>query len=113
MVTARVEDSLVPNAEQILKQYNSVDIADRRSAYEAAGWTGFDPAADVYPDDDLRRGTRARSLVSAAGRRRRPVLLLDAIEPMRLKRLATAEVNPGGSMVAWFLPSTHFNIDAS
>ena len=63
MVTARVEDSLVPNAEQILKQYNSVDIADRRSAYEAAGWTGFDPAADVYPDDDLRRGTRARSLM--------------------------------------------------
>lgn len=63
MVTARVEDSLVPNAEQILKQYNSVDIADRRSAYEATGWTGFDPAADVYPDDDLRRGTRARSLM--------------------------------------------------
>ncbi|RUU50899.1 hypothetical protein EOC99_34455, partial [Mesorhizobium sp. M7A.T.Ca.TU.009.01.1.1] len=48
MVIARVEDDLVPDAEEILKQYNSVDIARRRNEYEAGGWTGFDPTADVY-----------------------------------------------------------------
>ncbi|PBB22162.1 MULTISPECIES: hypothetical protein [unclassified Mesorhizobium] len=62
MVTARVEDNLAPNAEQILKQYNSVDIADRRSEYEVSGWTGFDPEADVYPEEDLRRVGRGRDL---------------------------------------------------
>ncbi|RUZ96234.1 MULTISPECIES: hypothetical protein [unclassified Mesorhizobium] len=59
MVIARVEDDLVPDAEQILKQYNSVDIAHRRTEYEAGGWTGFDPT-EVYTGDDLEsaRGRR-------------------------------------------------------
>ncbi|RWN49584.1 MAG: hypothetical protein EOS03_03810 [Mesorhizobium sp.] len=59
MVIARVEDDLVPDAEEILKQYNSVDIARRRNEYEAGGWTGFDPTADVYTGDDLE-GARGR-----------------------------------------------------
>ncbi|TGQ35669.1 general stress protein [Mesorhizobium sp. M00.F.Ca.ET.216.01.1.1] len=59
MVTAKVEDNLVPNAEEILKQYNSVDVAGRRAEYEAGGWTGFDPTADVYTPDD-QEGTKAR-----------------------------------------------------
>ena len=62
MVTAKVEDNLVPNAERILKQYNSVDIAGRRNEYEAGGWTGFDPAADVYTGDDVERTRRRRDL---------------------------------------------------
>ncbi|TPJ52422.1 general stress protein [Mesorhizobium sp. B2-6-4] len=59
LVTAKVEDNLVPNAQQILNQYNSVDIADRRNEYEAGGWTGFDPTADVYTGADLG-GARGR-----------------------------------------------------
>ena len=59
MVIARVEDDLVPDAEEILKQYNSVDIARRRNEYEAGGWTGFDPTADGYTGDDLE-GARGR-----------------------------------------------------
>jgi hypothetical protein len=62
MVTAKVEDNLVPNAEQILKQYKSVDIAGRRNEYEAGGWTGFDPAADVYTGDDLERARGRRGI---------------------------------------------------
>ncbi|QKC85374.1 hypothetical protein [Mesorhizobium sp. NZP2077] len=62
MVTAKVEDNLVPNAEQILKQYNSVDIAGRRKEYEAGGWTGFDPTADVYTGDDLDRAKGRRDI---------------------------------------------------
>ncbi|WP_404927842.1 hypothetical protein [Mesorhizobium sp. ORM16] len=60
LVTAKVEDNLVPNAEQILKQYNSVDIAGRRNEYEAGGWTGFDPTADVYTGADLERARGRR-----------------------------------------------------
>ncbi|QKC98308.1 general stress protein [Mesorhizobium sp. NZP2298] len=62
MVTAKVDDRLAPNAEQILKQYNSVDVAGRRSEYEAGGWTGFDPNADVYTGDDLQQVRRGRDL---------------------------------------------------
>ena len=62
MVTARVEDNLAPDAEQILKQYNSVDVAGRRNEYEAGGWTGFDPNADVYTGEDLQPAKRARDL---------------------------------------------------
>jgi len=62
MVTARVEDNLAPDAEQILKQYNSVDVAGRRSEYEAGGWTGFDPNAEVYTGEDLQPAKRARDL---------------------------------------------------
>ena len=62
LVTARVEDNLVPKAEQILKQYNSVDIPSRRNEYEAGGWTGFDPTADVYTGEDLQRARGRRDL---------------------------------------------------
>jgi len=62
MVIAKVEENLVPSAEQILKQYNSVDVAGRRTEYEAGGWTGFDPTADVYSGEDLERTRRQREL---------------------------------------------------
>ncbi|MBZ9798340.1 hypothetical protein [Mesorhizobium sp. ES1-4] len=44
LVVAKVEDQVVPNAEQILRA-RSVDLVERRSQYEAAGWTGFHPYA--------------------------------------------------------------------
>jgi len=62
VVTAKVEDNLVPNAEQILKQYRSVDVAGRRTEYEAGGWTGFDPRADVYTADEQERARVRRDL---------------------------------------------------
>ena len=39
LVTARVEDRLAEPARVILKKGRAVDPADRRSAYEAEGWT--------------------------------------------------------------------------
>jgi hypothetical protein len=62
MVTARVEDDLAANAEQILRQYRSADIAARRTEYEAGGWTGFDPGADVYTADEQERAKGRRDL---------------------------------------------------
>jgi len=60
LVTARVEDQLVPNAEEILGQSRSVDLAERRRSYEADGWTGFDANAGEYvPGEIDRDGGRA------------------------------------------------------
>ena len=55
LVTAKVADELVPSAEQILNQFRSVDLAERRRDYEAGGWTGFDAAAEDYTADEIER----------------------------------------------------------
>jgi len=62
LVTAKVDDELVTEAGQILSQSNSVNLTERRSAYQANGWTGFDADAGDYADDqvDLDRD-RARA----------------------------------------------------
>ncbi|TJV40399.1 MAG: hypothetical protein E5Y02_22195 [Mesorhizobium sp.] len=60
LVTAKVDDELVANAEEILGQSRSVDLAERRRAYEAGGWTGFDASAGEYiPDETDRDSARA------------------------------------------------------
>lgn len=52
-MTAKVDDGLVPEAEDILGQSSSVDVMERRRAYEADGWTGFDVnAGDYVPERD-------------------------------------------------------------
>ncbi|KAA3452303.1 hypothetical protein C7I87_02680 [Mesorhizobium sp. SARCC-RB16n] len=55
LVTAKVEDELVPNAEEILGQSRSVDLTERRRMYEADGWTGFDANAGEYVPGDVDR----------------------------------------------------------
>lgn len=55
LVTARVDDSLVPEAETILMQRNRVDPAARRSIYAQEGWTRFDENADPYSLDQVER----------------------------------------------------------
>jgi hypothetical protein len=49
MVTARVEDNMEDPAAAILSRHGRADIAERRRAYEAEGWTAFDetPVADA------------------------------------------------------------------
>jgi hypothetical protein len=48
LVTAKVDDALVSEAEAILKRSNWVDPAARRVAYEEQGWTRFNDALDPY-----------------------------------------------------------------
>ncbi|MCG5477823.1 general stress protein [Sinorhizobium alkalisoli] len=55
LVTARVDDSLVPRAEEILKQRNRVDLGARRSIYAQEGWTRFNENADPYTLDQIQR----------------------------------------------------------
>ncbi|TGT87574.1 MULTISPECIES: general stress protein [unclassified Mesorhizobium] len=53
LVTAKVDDQLAGQAERILGQANSVNLEDRRSAYEADGWTGFDSNAKAFTPDEI------------------------------------------------------------
>lgn len=58
LVTAKVEDSLVPTARAVLSDDRTVDIAARRRAYRSQGWDRFDAAAPAYTADqiDAERG---------------------------------------------------------
>lgn len=55
LVTAKVSDGLVDEAERILGQTNSVNLEQRRRAYEADGWTRFDADAEPYGDIKAER----------------------------------------------------------
>ncbi|AZO60904.1 MAG: hypothetical protein E5X23_06635 [Mesorhizobium sp.] len=59
LVTAKASDALAGEAESILGQSRSVNLEDRRSAYEADGWTSFDAGAENYTADEIERD-RAR-----------------------------------------------------
>lgn len=53
LVTARVDENRVAEAEGILKGNQPVDPVLRRSAYEQQGWKGFDPSLDPYSRDQI------------------------------------------------------------
>lgn len=53
LVTARVDDEHADAAAAILGQSGSVDITERRSEYETAGWSRYDPLAGPMRNDRL------------------------------------------------------------
>ncbi|RWF27471.1 MAG: hypothetical protein EOS65_02965 [Mesorhizobium sp.] len=55
LVTAKVDDRLTGEAERILRGERSANLDERRSAYEASGWTGFDATAEPYDDIEAER----------------------------------------------------------
>lgn len=55
LVTARVEDNLVPEAEALLKRQGWVDPSERRAAYREQGWTRFDETARPYAAEDIEQ----------------------------------------------------------
>ncbi len=48
LVTARVDNEQTDAAMAILGDAGAADVNERRSAYEARGWTGFDPVGDPW-----------------------------------------------------------------
>jgi hypothetical protein len=60
LVTARVDDNLIADAEAILGQANSVNLEERRTSYKDGGWTAFDPEAEENTVDEM--GDRARAV---------------------------------------------------
>jgi len=55
IVTAKVDDGLVPEAEAILKRSNWVDPAERRTAYNEQGWEKFDDTLDPYNAEQIEK----------------------------------------------------------
>lgn len=55
LVTAKVEETLVPEAEAILKRSNWVDPAERRVAYNEQGWTRFDDTLEPYAPEQVEQ----------------------------------------------------------
>jgi hypothetical protein len=53
LVSAKVDDALVPDAEAILTGHHPVDAAARGSAYRQEGWAAFDPDAPAYERDQV------------------------------------------------------------
>lgn len=58
LVTARVEESLYPEAEAVLRQSNWVDPVERRAAYTEQGWTRFDETLDPYGPAEIEQERR-------------------------------------------------------
>jgi hypothetical protein len=55
LVTAKVDDRIAAEAERILRGSRSVDLDERRTAYEEGGWTSFDASAEPYEDIEAER----------------------------------------------------------
>ncbi|GAK68885.1 hypothetical protein [Agrobacterium rubi] len=55
IVTARVDEAMVPEAEAILQRSNWVDPAERRTAYNQEGWKQFDDTLDPYNADQIAK----------------------------------------------------------
>jgi hypothetical protein len=53
LVSAKVSDDLVPEADAVLERHRAVDAAARGQAYRRAGWSRFDENAPAYTDDEI------------------------------------------------------------
>ncbi|MBB3644346.1 putative membrane protein [Rhizobium sp. BK619] len=58
LVTARVPDTLIGAAEDILAKSPRVDVAARRNAYLEGGWKSFDPTLDPYTPAEVEQERR-------------------------------------------------------
>ncbi|QOZ73755.1 hypothetical protein [Bradyrhizobium arachidis] len=54
LVSARVPEADRARIEAILDQ-SSVNLSDRRAAWQKSGWTNFDPSAKPYGADEVRK----------------------------------------------------------
>jgi len=55
LVSAKVDDDRVAEAEAVLDRNRSVDAVTRGEAYRSAGWDRFDPEAPAYSRDEIER----------------------------------------------------------
>ncbi|MGY2733883.1 general stress protein [Sphingomonas sp. UYP23] len=53
LVTAKVDEPLVPTARNILGDDRTVNVTERRNAYETQGWSTFDETAPAFTDSDI------------------------------------------------------------
>lgn len=55
LVTAKVDDALINEAQSILQRFKSVDLNERGSAYRESGWSQFDVNAPTYTPEEVAR----------------------------------------------------------
>jgi hypothetical protein len=53
LLSARVDDTLVAEAEAVLDRNRSVDATTRGAAYRESGWNSFDDTAPAYTKDEV------------------------------------------------------------
>jgi hypothetical protein len=53
LVTAKVDDAMASEAEEILERSNWVDVPARRTAYREQGWSRFDSSLDPYTQEEI------------------------------------------------------------
>jgi hypothetical protein len=71
LVVVQTTTTAAPAAEEILVRYGAIDIEERMSSWESEGWEGFDPKADPYTADEIRRERERWGTTRPAGRTRR------------------------------------------
>ncbi len=62
LVTAKVQDNLVPTARSVLTDQSTVNIGARRDAYRQQGWSRFDDRAPAYTVDQIAAERRLHRL---------------------------------------------------
>ena len=60
LVTAKVDDDLVPTVRAVLSDRSTVDVGARRELYRTQGWSRFDPAAPPYSAEQIDAERRLR-----------------------------------------------------
>ncbi len=58
LVAVTTADEQARQAQQILNQHNAVNIDERVGEWRKTGWTKFDPDADPYTAEELKRRRR-------------------------------------------------------
>lgn len=64
LVIVEVEDALADEVEDIMEEYDPIDMEERTGQWRTAGWAGFDPSAPA--SEPTRSGQRDRSAYDTA-----------------------------------------------
>jgi hypothetical protein len=60
LVTVQAGETRAARAETILNAFQPVDPSERRRAFEAEGWSHYDPKSKGYTADEIRRERERR-----------------------------------------------------
>jgi hypothetical protein len=67
LVSARVDDSLVDRARDIMDDEGAINIEERHAAYKAEGFKAYDEAAPSYTEEEIRMERERFSTTSGKG----------------------------------------------
>jgi uncharacterized membrane protein len=68
LVVVRNAGDMADRVEAVMRTYGAVDIDERGTYYRESGYTGFDPAAASYTQDEMLRERKLRGTRAAGNR---------------------------------------------